>query len=140
MKANFTPSLITGNTMIDSHHRELFKRANDLFESLEKGEAKEKVQETLKFLADYTTYHFGAEEELMAEERYPKMPEHKEQHAALIQVVKDLSAKLEAEGPTDEFEQLVNEKVVDWLYTHIKVCDHELAEYKNVRSMKDSLQ
>lgn len=31
MKARFTPSLITGNEMIDSHHKELIKRANDLF-------------------------------------------------------------------------------------------------------------
>ena len=35
MKALFTPSLLTGDEMIDAHHKELFKRANDLFESIE---------------------------------------------------------------------------------------------------------
>lgn len=139
MKAIFTPSLITGNEMIDSHHKELIKRANDLFESLESGEKKEKVQEMLGFLADYTTYHFSAEEELMEQIKYPKTTEHKQYHAALIQVVKDLSDKLAADGPTEEFEKQVNEKVVEWLYTHIKGCDHELAEYKNVRSQMDNL-
>ena len=47
MKALFTPSLLTGDEMIDAHHKELFKRANDLFESIENGDSTEKVQETL---------------------------------------------------------------------------------------------
>ena len=67
MKALFTPSLLTGDEMIDAHHKELFKRANDLFESIENGDSTEKVQETLGFLADYTTYHFSEEEKLMDE-------------------------------------------------------------------------
>ena len=74
MKARFTPSLITGNEMIDSHHKELIKRANDLFEALEGRQSKEKVLETLGFLADYTTYHFQAEEKLMEEEGMKTTP------------------------------------------------------------------
>ncbi len=139
MKARFTPSLITGNEMIDSHHKELIKRANDLFEAIEGRESKEKVLETLDFLAEYTTYHFGAEEKLMQEAKYPKYNEHKGYHEALVQVVGGLQEKLKNEGPTEEFEKEVNEKVVDWLYTHIKGCDHELAEYKNVRSQVDNM-
>lgn len=139
MKAVFTPSLITGDEVVDGHHKELIKRANDLFEALEKGEGTEKIQETLGFLADYTTYHFNAEEEMMEKEKYPKILDHKAAHAALIEVVKDLSTKLVAEGPTDAFAEAVNEKVVDWLYTHIKGCDHDFIEYKNIRYQQDSM-
>lgn len=57
----------------------------------------------------------------------------------LVQVVGGLQEKLKNEGPTEEFEKEVNEKVVDWLYTHIKGCDHEMAEYKNVRSQMDNM-
>ena len=105
MKARFTPSLITGNEMIDSHHKELIKRANDLFEAIEGRESKEKVLETLDFLAEYTTYHFGAEEKLMQEAKYPKYNEHKGYHEALVQVVGGLQEKLKNEGPTEEFEK-----------------------------------
>ena len=140
MKALFTPSLLTGDEMIDAHHKELFKRANDLFESIENGDSTEKVQETLGFLADYTTYHFSEEEKLMDEVQYPKTDAHKEMHAALVEDVKNLAVKLAAEGPTKEFEEQVNKKVIEWLYTHIKVNDQELAEYKNVRSQMDNLQ
>ena len=60
-------------------------------------------------------------------------------HADLVEVVKYLAVKLAAEGPTMEFEEQVNKKVIEWLYTHIKVNDQELAEYKNVRSQMDNL-
>ena len=79
------------------------------------------------------------EEKLMEEAKYPKYEEHKGYHKALIEVVAGLQEKLEKEGPTEEFEKEVNDKVVDWLYTHIKGCDHEVAEYKNVRSQMDNM-
>jgi hemerythrin len=139
MKAIFTPSLITGDATIDGHHRELFKRANDLFAAIEADEGTEKVQEVLGFLADYTTYHFSAEEEMMKKEKYPKIEDHKAAHAALVNDVKELSTKLVAEGPTVSFESLVHEKVVDWLYNHIKGCDHDFIEYKNIRYQQENM-
>ena len=76
----------------------------------------------------------------MEEVQYPKTEDHKKMHAALVEDVKNLALKLAAEGPTKDFEDQVNQKVVEWLYTHIKVNDQELAEYKNVRSQMDNLQ
>lgn len=42
MKARFTPSLITGNEMIDSHHKELIKRANDCSRRLRAGRVRKR--------------------------------------------------------------------------------------------------
>ena len=137
MKAEFTPSLLTGNEMIDGHHKELFKRSNDLFEAIENNAGKEKVAEVLGFLAEYTKFHFSAEEELMGEINYPKAGVHKKAHADLINVVKELSYELNSEGVSAEFEEKVYEKVVDWLYNHIKGSDQELAQYKMIGNMEN---
>ncbi|MCD8198972.1 MAG: hemerythrin family protein [Phascolarctobacterium sp.] len=139
MEARFTPSLITGNEKIDNQHKELIKRANDLFKAIEGGGSKDKIQETLNFLAEYTTYHFADEEKLWTKGQIPTLLNHKKEHADLIEVVKGLQAKLATEGPSPEFEKQVYDSVVDWLYTHIKGSDHDACEYVNIRYQQDSM-
>ena len=64
MYAEFTENLATGNEMIDSQHKELIQKINDLLDSCEKSSDKVVAIKTLDFLSDYTEYHFNAEEQL----------------------------------------------------------------------------
>ena len=61
MRAEFDDSLVTGNDMIDSQHKELIDKINKLLESCESGKDKLVAIKTLDYLADYTDFHFSAE-------------------------------------------------------------------------------
>ena len=78
MRAEFDETLVTGNEMIDSQHKELIGRINQLLESCEDGQGKIKAVKMLDYLLDYTEFHFSAEEKLQEEMEYPGIKEHKE--------------------------------------------------------------
>ena len=121
MYAEFDESLVTGNEMIDSQHKELIAKINSLVESCEKDGGKVAAIKMLDYLAEYTEFHFNAEEKLQEEIEYPGIEEHKKQHQELYRVVDELHDMLEEqEGPTEEFVEQVNRNVIQWLYKHIK--------------------
>lgn len=133
MYAEFDESLVTGNDMIDTQHKELIDKINDLLKSCELNSGKVAAVQTLGYLADYTDYHFGAEEKLQEEIQYPGIEEHKKKHAELRQTVEELHDMLEdEEGPSEAFVEQVQKKVIEWLYDHIKGFDRSVAEYKNM--------
>ena len=94
MRAEFDETLITGNEMIDSQHKELIGKINGLLDSCEDGNDKLAAVKTLDYLAEYTDFHFTAEEKLQEEMEYPGIKEHKEEHAKLRKVVDELHQML----------------------------------------------
>lgn len=140
MYAEFTDDLITGNKMIDSQHKELIEKINDLLKSCEERSSQSAAARMLNYLADYTEYHFKEEEALQQSIGYPGMKEHKEKHDELRCTVQELHNMLtEEEGPSDAFVEKVNEKVRDWLYYHIQTFDRSVAEFKFMRGNADRI-
>ncbi len=134
MRAEFSENLITGNELIDSQHKELIDRINKLLICCEESNAKAVAVNTLDFLADYTNFHFNAEEGLQREIDYPGYDKHKAQHEAFKQTIGELEEMLqEEEGPSPAFVKKVEENVVQWFYTHIEGFDRSVAEYKFMR-------
>mgnify|MGYP000367660139 FL=1 len=130
MYAEFTDDLVTGNEMIDTQHKELICKINDLLKSCEERSNQSGAARMLNFLADYTEYHFNEEEALQES----IIKEHKEKHEELRRTVQELHEMLtEEEGPTDAFVEKVSEKVRDWLYYHIQTFDRSVAEFKFMR-------
>lgn len=140
MRAEFDDSLVTGNEMIDSQHKELFHKINVLLDSCEIGNDKVIAIKTLDYLADYTDFHFSEEEKLQKEISYPGIDAHLKEHAKLRQVVNELYEMLaEEEGPSNAFVEQVNRNVIEWLYHHIKGFDRSVAEYKYMAEDGDRL-
>ena len=140
MRAEFDDSLVTGNDMIDSQHKELIDKINKLLESCESGKDKLVAIKTLDYLADYTDFHFSAEEKRQEEIEYPGIKEHKKEHEKLRTVVKELYEMLEEEeGPSNAFVEQVNKNVIEWLYRHIKGFDRSVAEYKFMAANSERL-
>ncbi len=130
MRAEFTNNLVTGNKTIDSQHKELIAKINDLLNALETSQSQSTAMRMLNFLNDYVEYHFEAEENLQKEVGYPGLADHQTQHAALKQTVADLTEMLnEEEGATPAFVEQLNKKVIEWLYKHIEGYDRSVAEY-----------
>ena len=134
MRAEFDETLVTGNEMIDSQHKELIDKINKLLDSCENGNDNLAAVKTLDYLSDYTDFHFGAEEKLQEEIEYPGFEEHKKEHENLRKVVAELHEMLvEEEVPSPAFVEQVNKNVIEWLYRHIKGFDRSVAEYKFMR-------
>ena len=140
MYAEFDDTLVTGNAMIDSQHKELIGKINDLLRSCENHGNRTAAVKMLNYLADYTEFHFKAEEELQESIGYPGIKEHKGKHEELRRTVSELHDMLEEqEGPTDAFVEMVNKNVTEWLYYHIKGFDRSVAEYKFMRDNQERL-
>ena len=134
MYAEFTDDLVTGNELIDSQHKELIGKINDLLASCEERSNLSGAAKMLNYLADYTDFHFNAEEALQKEIGYPGLKEHLAKHQELRDTVQQLHDMLtEEEGPSEAFVRKVNDKVRDWLYYHIQTFDRSVAEYKHMR-------
>ena len=131
MRVEFDKALETGNEMIDSQHKELISRIDQLLQSCQEGNGQIKAIKMLVYLLDYTEFHFDAEEKLQEEIGFPAVNEHKAKHAEFKNAVKELQEMLEEEeGPTEAFVAQVQKNVVDWLFDHIKIFDRAVAEYK----------
>ncbi len=140
MRAEFDESLVTGNEMIDTQHKELIDKINKLLDSCETSKEKVVAVKTLDYLADYTEFHFGEEEKLQESINDPAIAEHKKEHETLRAVVKDLYNMLEEEeGPSEAFVEQVNKNVIEWLYRHIKGFDRSVAEYKFMNESSERL-
>lgn len=140
MYAKFDDSLVTGNEMIDSQHKELIDRINHLLVAADNKVDKVGAVKMLAHLDEYTDYHFAAEEKLQEEMEYPGFAEHKKKHEELRQTVKELREMLEEEeGPTEAFVEQVNKKVVEWLYGHIQTFDRSVAEFKFMRDSHERI-
>ena len=57
----WSDDLLTGNTQIDTEHKELIKAINDLLEACSKGKGRAEIEKTVKFLSSYTKTHFTNE-------------------------------------------------------------------------------
>ncbi|GHT43158.1 hypothetical protein FACS189443_6820 [Planctomycetales bacterium] len=125
----WTPDLETGHPLIDSEHKELIKAINDLLAACMSGQGKEILGKTLDFLSSYTVKHFGDEEQLQTQYKYPDYPNHKKLHTGFVNFVNDLAAKIKAQGPTTILIGQVTSGVGDWLVSHIKREDTKVAAH-----------
>ena len=130
MKVEFDNSLVTGNEMIDGQHKELIAKIDKLVTCCQGGGEKMQAIKMLDYLAEYTDFHFSAEEKLQEEVSYPAIEGHKAKHEEFKKAVDELHEMLvEEEGPTDAFVAAVEKNVVNWLFDHIKNMDQALAAY-----------
>lgn len=140
MKIEFDDNLITGNDTIDSQHKELISRIATFVRACQTEDSKVKAIKMLDYLDEYTQFHFNAEEELQKEVQYPELAKHHEKHEEFKKTIQDLYEYLdELEGPNEQFVKLVEEKVVNWLFNHIKTFDRSVAEYIFILDNPDRL-
>ena len=130
MHLEFDSSLVTGNDMIDSQHKELIGKIDDLLSFCEESKEKVKAIQILGYLSDYTEFHFSEEEKLQEEIAYPAIDVHKKKHAEFKKAIEELHEMLEEEeGPTPAFVSAVRTNVVNWLFEHIQKMDKDVASF-----------
>ena len=118
-----------GNNQVDSQHKSLCDVVNNLIRQCEQGNTTEAVQETLTFLADYTTYHFNSEEALQIKIGYPGYKEHKKVHEAFKATVVKLIENVRQYGTSENLANDIREVVLKWLINHIQNEDMKIISY-----------
>jgi hemerythrin-like metal-binding protein len=118
-----------GVKSIDGQHGVLFGLINDLYEAMRKGQAQQLTGALLRKLVDYTKTHFTAEEQMLADAKYPGLAEHQVKHRALIKQVGEFTSRLE------KGEIAINLDLMsflsDWLTNHIQRVDKEYSPWLN---------
>ena len=120
LNITFDDNLITGNKTIDTQHKELIDRIQNFLTACQNGDSKVKAIKMLDYLDEYTDFHFKEEE-------------FKKTIQVLYEYLNDY------EGPTDQFSELVQKNVIDWLFGHIKTNDRSVAEFIFIRENPDRL-
>ncbi|XXJ21013.1 bacteriohemerythrin [Desulfovibrio caledoniensis] len=118
-----------GVPSIDEQHKRLMALTNRLFQAImnEAGEAA--LEGILNELADYVSYHFTHEEELLRKYGYPEdlLTEHEAEHKALTDEVHRYIA-LYRKDPAN-LDLSVYVFLRDWTTEHMSRSDSEYSEF-----------
>lgn len=112
---------------LDDHHKRLFDLINKLESSLAQGDGVQTTREVLAEVANYTIYHFFAEEDLMERHGYPDHASHREEHLALIARTMELIAK--AQDGKAGIGGEVFDFLGSWLKKHVLVVDKQYTDF-----------
>ncbi len=129
MLASWTNDLAVGFKDIDEQHAKFIEIVNELHDAAKEGKAKEKINEVIEFLGDYTVTHFATEEKLMDKYSYPDSAAHKAQHKAFIEVFKKFKSDLSSGKASLSLVLEIKTKIYDWLINHIKNTDKKFGAF-----------
>ncbi len=126
MKFEITNELLTGNTLIDTQHKELINIVNNLLDACANGEGRAKIAQTLDFLEQYVAKHFADEEKLQSDSNYPELLTHSNFHKKFKADFAVTAKMLKEEGATIRLLSQTN-LMISKLITHIRTDDKKIA-------------
>jgi len=112
----------------DDQHKRLVELLNYLHDNINaSGVTHEDLGAVIVKLADYTTYHFAAEEKTMAHYEYPGLASHREEHAKFCRMV--AAFQNDFENNQKDFSLNVLSFIGNWLFDHILLTDTEYCKF-----------
>jgi hemerythrin len=123
-----------GVQALDQQHTTLFDIINELHTAMMQRKAQSVTAPLLRKLADYTRYHFAAEEALLMAKAYPGLAQHRLLHADLVKQVEDFVSRSERGDITLRVD-LMN-FLRNWLTDHILKVDSSYGSYLAAREAR----
>ena len=123
VKIEWTPGLAIGIELVDTQHKMLLEKLNDISEAIENQMGVDAITKTLDFMVDYTDFHFTAEEKHMTAHNYPGLAAHRLKHGELKKTLKNLVEDFEEEGATQALADAIDTFLGNWLIKHIEEVD-----------------
>lgn len=117
---------LIGIAEIDEHHIHLVGLLNTAYDDFRRSAPTERLNALFFELIDYATYHFTAEERLMAEAVYPDAGEHSRNHRDFAARVTEMHRDFLTGKPV-YLEILTFLK--GWLEEHILKADNDLGKF-----------
>ncbi len=119
----------TGIAGIDHEHGELIATINSFYSKLAQHPDSNELINILNDIYGAIHAHFMLEERLMKKYGYGEYEEHKNDHARLLDDIRDIVVDLEA---TSDFnKQQLQEKLNNWFLIHFKTYDARLHKLCN---------
>lgn len=114
----------TGISGIDNEHEELIATINSFYSKLTQQSDKEELINILNDIYGAIHAHFMLEERLMKKHGYDEYEAHRDDHARLLDDIRDIAMDLEKTSDFDE--QQLKMKLNDWFLIHFKTYDSRL--------------
>lgn len=124
----WTEELSVRNLTIDNEHKQLFALIDDFYKGIKDNSPRERLEELILGLVDYTKTHFSNEEKHMQKMGYPKLEEHRELHQHFIAKTQNYYERLTTRKLILSIE--VTNFLKDWLVNHIKGSDQQYAAFE----------
>ena len=127
----------TGISGVDSEHEALIETINSFYTKQQADVDKGELVNILNNIYASIHAHFMLEEKLMVKHSYDKYEEHKEDHAKLLDDIRDITTELEQTSNLDE--QQLKSKLNDWFLIHFKTHDSKLHKLEQlIASQKEA--
>ena len=117
-----TPLL--GIQLLDEQHHHLAALINQLHRAWQEDLPMDQILAQFDTLGSETRAHFAFEEAMMTQYQYPMLTQHRKEHVALIDKLKQFRAQLQHGGVP-----LVLKTLNDWLLIHISYADQQMADH-----------
>jgi hemerythrin-like metal-binding protein len=111
-----------GIPAVDYEHRGLIDLINNLHGDLSGKPEKAEVLACLGEIYARISAHFALEERVMRERRYDQYAEHKEDHERLLDEIRDIMDRCEAENEFD-YAPALSRELGDWFALHFRTKD-----------------
>lgn len=126
----FTDQYLTGVSLIDKEHRELFRIIGEVYRVMMNEIAFDKYDEIvslLEELKEYTKFHFQDEEIYMESIHYPDLEAQKRAHDAFVSRLEEMDLEHIDENQQETLEDMM-EFLSEWLVNHILNSDKKIGE------------
>lgn len=122
----WSSSLETGNLEIDSQHQLFVNIIQRIQTKVAEGTDKSLIESLLVELLKYAEFHFCSEENIMIENDYPDLLDHKQEHEIVLAELRNRLFSLKYDYI--DFDQL-QRFLIDWFVTHTTMVDTKLAKF-----------
>lgn len=120
----WTSDLDTQIEVIDRQHRRIVDYINALDDAVEAGD-RDKVDQVLEQLVDYTLSHFAFEESLMEDAGYRFVNAHRRVHEVFTKRIADYQRRFAA---GEDIGAELQKTLQTWLLNHIRNDDNDYAD------------
>ncbi|MGO9567630.1 MAG: bacteriohemerythrin [Desulfomonilaceae bacterium] len=125
----WTPDLAVNIPAIDDQHKELYSRMNDLCNAIMEGKGRNEVGSFVRYLSEYTTFHFEDEEALMRQHEYPGYDAQSAAHRLFRERVRKMAAQADPDVIASDLVVTVVNEMKNWFSNHIRTMDKQIGDF-----------
>lgn len=130
--AIWSDDYLTGDDLVDEHHRKIFDVVNDLHDAIHDGRGRAALGPTLTKLWEYTAMHFAVEEQLMDSAGYPDLDPHRRAHWEGRHLASGLIDRYRLGGVI--LPESLCQDLARWLVGHICGHDRRMIQWLRARA------
>ena len=124
----FTDKYLTGISIVDKEHKELFRIIGDVYRVMTDEMAVDKYDEIVRLLEElreYTKFHFQDEELYMESIHYEGLKAQRRAHEAFVSRLEEMDLEHIDDNQQETLEDLM-EFLTEWLVNHILHSDKKI--------------